>query len=46
MTKIRESIYSVFLHRAIFESGVDVGNVNSNEMLGLDEFEDDMKHNL
>ena len=46
VTKIRESIHSVFLHRAILESGMDIGIVNSNEMLGLDEFEDDMKHNL
>ena len=46
VTKIRESIHSVFLHRAILESGMDVGIVNSNEMLGLDELEDDMKHNL
>ena len=46
MTKIRESIHYVFLYRAIFESGMDVGIVNSNEILGLDELEDDMKYNL
>merc|ERR1711957_84021 len=43
VTKIRESIHSVFLHHAILDSGMDVGIVNSNEMLGLDELEDDMK---
>ena len=42
MTKIRESIHYVFLYRAIFESGMDVGIVNSNEMLVLDELEDEM----
>ena len=44
MTKIRQSIHSVFLHRVILESDMDEGIVNSNEMLGLDELEDDMKH--
>ena len=46
MTKIQEYIHSVFLHRAIFESGMDVDIVNSKEILGLDEHEDDMKNNL
>ena len=42
VTKIRESIHSVFLHHAILDSGMDVGIVNSNEMLPLDELEDDI----
>ena len=33
VTKIRESIHCVFLHRAILESGMDVVIVNSNEIL-------------
>ena len=43
VTKIRESIHSVFLHHAILESGMDICIVNPNKMLGLDELEDDMK---
>ena len=46
VTKIRESIHYVFLHRAILESGMDVGIVNSNEILGIDELEDDMKYDF
>merc|ERR1712238_294098 len=42
VTKIRESIHAVFLHHAILESGMDVGIVNSNEMLPLDELDDDI----
>ena len=40
--KIIESIYSVFLHHAILESGMDVGIVNAHEMIGYSELEDDM----
>ena len=43
VTKIRESIHAVFLHHAILESGMDVGIVNSKEMLALDDLEDDMR---
>ena len=42
VTKIRESINYVFLRRAILESVMDVGIVNSNEMLELDELEDNI----
>jgi len=37
VTKIRESIHSVFLRHAILESGMDVGIVNAKEMLAIDE---------
>ena len=43
VNKIRESIHSVFLHHAILESGMDVGIVNSHEMLALSEVEPDIK---
>uniref|UniRef100_A0A7S1BX79 methionine synthase n=1 Tax=Corethron hystrix TaxID=216773 RepID=A0A7S1BX79_9STRA len=35
--KIRESIHSVFLHKCILESGMDMGIVNAHEMLALSE---------
>merc|ERR1712127_600674 len=41
--KIRESIHAVFLHHAILDSGMDVGIVNSDEMIAESELEDDMK---
>ena len=41
--KIRESIHSVFLNNAILEAGMDVGIVNSHEMLALSEVEPDIK---
>merc|ERR1712238_522242 len=43
VTKIRESIHSVFLHHAILDHGMDVGIVNSHELLAIDELEEDMK---
>jgi len=43
VTKIRESIHAVFLHHAILESGMDVGIVNADEMLAIDDLEEDMK---
>ena len=43
VTKIRESIHSVFLHHAILESGMDVGIVNAHEMIAFDKLEDDMR---
>merc|ERR1711871_1309428 len=43
VNKIRESIHSIFLHHAIVDSGMDVGIVNSKEMLHIDEVEEDMK---
>jgi 5-methyltetrahydrofolate--homocysteine methyltransferase len=43
VTKIRESIHSVFLQSAIMDSGMDVGIVNSKELLAVDELEDDMR---
>uniref|UniRef100_A0A7S2W2U1 methionine synthase n=1 Tax=Mucochytrium quahogii TaxID=96639 RepID=A0A7S2W2U1_9STRA len=39
VTKIRESIHAVFLEHAILESGMDVGIVNSNELLSASEVE-------
>merc|ERR1712161_45348 len=39
----RESIHSVFLHHAILDHGMDVGIVNSHEMMLLTEVEDDIK---
>ena len=43
VTKIRESIHAVFLHHAILESGMDVGIVNSNELLDYHKLEPDMR---
>jgi len=42
-TKIQEYVHSVFLHHVMLESYMDVGIVNSIEMLGLDELEDKIK---
>jgi len=42
VTKIRESIHSVFLHHCILESGMDVGIVNAKEMLPIEDLEPDM----
>ena len=41
--KIRESIHAIFLHHAILESGMDVGIVNANEMLAIDEVEPELR---
>lgn len=43
VTKIRESIHSVFLYHAILECGMDVGIVNAKEMLLLSEVESDIR---
>lgn len=43
VTKIRESIHSVFLHHAILESGMDVGIVNAHEMLMYSEVDADIR---
>ena len=43
VTKIRESIHAIFLDHAIKESGMDVGIVNAEEMLSVDDVEPDMK---
>jgi 5-methyltetrahydrofolate--homocysteine methyltransferase len=43
VTKVRESIHSVFLHHAILESGMDVGIVNAHEMLSIDEVEPELR---
>ncbi|KAL7558641.1 hypothetical protein ACA910_019470 [Epithemia clementina (nom. ined.)] len=43
VTKIRESIHSVFLQHAILESGMDVGIVNAKEMLAVDDIEPDLR---
>ncbi|CAE7577233.1 mtr, partial [Symbiodinium microadriaticum] len=40
---IRESIHSVFLHHAIIEAGMDMGIVNSHELIHYDDVEPDMK---
>ena len=42
VTKIRESIHSVFLHHAITESGMDVGIVNAHEMVMMREIEPEL----
>jgi 5-methyltetrahydrofolate--homocysteine methyltransferase len=42
VTKIRESIHSVFLHHAILESGMDVGIVNPKEMMTYSEVEPEL----
>ena len=42
VTKIRESIHAVFLHHAIVESGMDVGIINSKELLSIHDMQDDM----
>ena len=41
--KIRESIHSVFLTEAIRKAGMDVGIVNANELLHLDDLEADVR---
>merc|ERR1719223_2136174 len=43
VTKIRESIHSVFLRHAILDSGMDVGIVNSEELLHVDDLDTDMR---
>jgi 5-methyltetrahydrofolate--homocysteine methyltransferase len=43
VNKIRESIHAVFLHHAILDSGMDVGIVNSHELLHYDEIDADLK---
>jgi len=43
VTKIRESIHSVFLNHAILQAGMDVGIVNSHELLAVDELEEDIR---
>jgi 5-methyltetrahydrofolate--homocysteine methyltransferase len=43
VNKIRESIHSVFLDRAIKEAGMDVGIVNAHEMIHIDDVEPDLK---
>lgn len=43
VTKIRESIHAVFLHHCILESGMDVGIVNSHELLALESLDEDMR---
>ena len=43
VTKIRESIYSVFLHHAIRDSGMDVGIVNAHKMIKMDDIEEDLR---
>mmetsp|Transcript_24912 Transcript_24912/g.36740 ORF Transcript_24912/g.36740 Transcript_24912/m.36740 type:complete len:1388 (-) Transcript_24912:185-4348(-) len=40
---VRESIHSVFLYHAIIEAGMDMGIVNSHEMIHYDDIEPDMK---
>jgi 5-methyltetrahydrofolate--homocysteine methyltransferase len=43
VTKIRESIHSVFLYHAILDSGMDVGIVNPHEMLTIEELEPELR---
>ena len=43
VNKIRESIHSIFLHHAIVDAGMDMGIVNSHEMISYDDLEPDMK---
>jgi 5-methyltetrahydrofolate--homocysteine methyltransferase len=42
VTKIRESIHAVFLQHAILEAGMDVGIVNSHELLARSEVDPDL----
>mmetsp|Transcript_2486 Transcript_2486/g.3653 ORF Transcript_2486/g.3653 Transcript_2486/m.3653 type:complete len:1363 (+) Transcript_2486:159-4247(+) len=42
VTKIRESIHSVFLHHAILDAGMDVGIVNAKEMMHISELEPEL----
>jgi len=39
---VRESIHAVFLHRACIDSGMDMGIVNSHEMMAMEEVPRDM----
>jgi 5-methyltetrahydrofolate--homocysteine methyltransferase len=43
VNKDRESIHSIFLHHAVADAGMDMGIVNSFEMIPYDEVEPDMK---
>jgi len=43
VTKIRESIHAVFLHHCILESGMDVGIVNSHELLLKTEVDSELR---
>jgi len=43
VNKVRESIHSIFLHHAVADAGMDMGIVNSFEMIPYDEVEPDMK---
>lgn len=43
VTKIHESIRAVFFHHAILDSGMNVGIVNSDELMMLSELDDEMK---
>jgi len=43
VTKIRESIHAIFLHHAIMNSGMDVGIVNSHELLAMNEVEEPLR---
>jgi len=45
VTKIRESIHAVFLYHAIMDSGMDVGIVNSRELLSINDLSKDMREN-
>jgi 5-methyltetrahydrofolate--homocysteine methyltransferase len=40
---VRESIHSIFLQHAILEAGMDMGIVNSHEMIHYDDVDPDMK---
>ena len=43
VTKIRESIHSVFLQHAIMEAGMDVGIVNAAELLAVSELDPEFR---
>jgi len=43
VNKIREAIHSVFLHHACAEAGMDMGIVNSNEMLSISELDPSLR---
>ena len=43
VNKVRESIHSVFLHHAVVDGGMDMGIVNSHEMIPYFEVESDLK---
>jgi 5-methyltetrahydrofolate--homocysteine methyltransferase len=42
VNSVREAIHAVFLHNACIDAGMDMGIVNSGEMLALEDLDDEM----